>query len=272
MSDEFSVSSVPADATKYSRGLVTVVAGSQRFAGAAVLCVAGARRGGAGYVQHISDAEVARLLVLQRFPDVVSGAALDADLVARTAAFVVGSGTEHTDEWLSETLYLALATAAPVVLDGGALNLLAADASLRTLVAARSGLTVLTPHEGEATRLGVDCTDRASAAERLADEMNAMVVLKGPGTVVATPAGVQSRDAVAGPELATAGTGDVLAGLLGSMLAAARPAGFEAAARIAATAVHAHARAGKAAATQRWSVTALDVAEELGAVMRGLQT
>lgn len=265
-------SELPADATKYSRGVVAIVAGSARYPGAAVLAVAGARRGGAGYVRHISPSDEVGTLVVSRFPDVVPSADVDDDLLRRMAAAVVGPGTSADDTWVSDVLRRVLATDAAVVIDGGALDLLVNDPVVRESVHARIAPTVITPHAGEAARLGATGEDRHAQALALAYDIGAVVVLKGSGTVVAAPGAVVSVDTVAGPELATAGTGDVLAGLLGSMLAAHRPKTTTACADVASQAVYAHACAGKAASEHLWSVTALDVADELGGVMRRLHS
>lgn len=261
---------LPIDATKYSRGVVAVVAGSARFPGAAALAVAGARRGGAGYVRHISADDLARALVVQRYPDVVPSVDVDDELLTKVSASVVGCGTSVDDMWVGSIMRRLLTTHAAVVIDGGALDLLASDSVVRDLVRSRTAPTVITPHAGEAARLGGTDGERGSQAVSLARHTGAVVVLKGPGTVVATSDAVIAIDTTAGPELATAGTGDVLAGLLGSMLAAGRPTTSAECAELAAHAVYVHARAGKAAAEKVSSVTALDVADELGGVMRGL--
>ena len=268
MTDRWVGSALPVDATKYSRGVVAVVAGSSRYPGAAVLAVAGARRGGAGYVRHISPSDEVRSLVVSHFPDVVPSADVDEELLERMSAAVVGPGTSAEDTWVPVMLRRILATHAAVVIDGGALDLVVNDPVVRELLNSRTAPTVITPHAGEAARLGATGDDRNEQARALAQDTCAVVVLKGSGTVVATGDSVVSVDTVAGPELATAGTGDVLAGLLGSMLAAHRPATAAACADVASQAVYVHACAGKAAAEQVWSVTALDVAAELGSVMR----
>lgn len=269
-------SALPTDATKYTRGVVAVVAGSETYPGAAVLCVAGARRGGAGYVRHISPDELCRTLVLQRFPDVVTSAAADFDTLAGAAAVAIGSGTAAAEPWLTDVLRQVLGTPAVVVVDGGALDVLRHDAQAASQVHTREVPVVITPHFGEALRLlpGLPA-HRSEAAVLLAHKTGAVVVLKGPGTVVATADGLVDVDDIGGPELATAGTGDVLAGLCASMLAAQVSAQgsltMGATAEVAAAAVRAHSLAGRAAASAVFSVTALDVADALGAVMRGLR-
>jgi hydroxyethylthiazole kinase-like uncharacterized protein yjeF len=106
----------------------------------------------------------------------------------------------------------------PLVLDADGLNALTGDLEpLR----ARGGATIVTPHEGEYARLAGEPvgTDRLTAARRLAERSGAVVLLKGPATVVAEPGGRAAINTTGGPWLATAGTGDVLSGVVGAVLA-----------------------------------------------------
>src|SRR5690606_15657292 len=129
----------------------------------------------------------------------------------------------------------------PVVVDADGLSALGADAA--TVLAARRAPTVLTPHEGEFARLAGRPVgdDRLTAARALAASTGAVVVLKGPGTVTAGPDGRALVCPLGGPWLATAGTGDVLAGVTGALLAGT-PAGADPV-DLAAAAVWVHARA-----------------------------
>jgi len=110
------------------------------------------------------------------------------------------------------------------VLDADALNAIAVDAALRDAVAQRTSPTLATPHPAEAARL-LQCTtadvqaDRVAAATRLASMLGAHVVVKGVGSVVARPDGTFDINASGNPALSTAGSGDVLAGILGALLA-----------------------------------------------------
>jgi hydroxyethylthiazole kinase-like uncharacterized protein yjeF len=226
------------DAYKYSKGVVGVIAGSNEFPGAAVLCAGGARRGGAGYVKYFSQFEFPTHLVLHSFPDVVPITSLEKE---KADAWVIGSGAPPI---------IKIPTTGILVLDGSALTL--ANTS-------NSGLTIITPHEGEAAALGFPVTDREQCAMRMATELNVIVVLKGPGTVIATPDGKCEIEKSGGRELATAGTGDILSGLMASMMAAWRPTTFQDAAKIAKKAVKAHGLAGKIAAEKSKPVTATDV-------------
>ena len=259
------------NAHKYSRGVVALAVGSASFPGAAVLAVGGARRGGAGYVGHVSADLLTRSLVLQQFPDVVSDVNTEGPLWQRADALVVGCGLNPHDESARALVQTALRTDAVLVLDGGALALVAAEGSLRNSVRARAGITIITPHAGEAAELGWSPSDdRRTGAEALARELNAVVVLKGAGTVIAAVPCETKVDVLGGAELATAGTGDVLAGLIGSLCAARHATDIASAAAAAFDAVRVHSTAGRLAAARITPVTAVDVLESLPAAVRAL--
>ena len=227
---------------KYSRGVVGVVAGSAKYPGAAVLTVGGARHGGSGYVKFLDTDHFVTSLVLQRFPDVVPISKIDGE---RIDALVVGpGGAELTD----------IPDSIPVVFDSGAL------ARVRSK---RNGVTVITPHEGELEALGYSLGDRKETAEKIARDLNLIVVLKGNRTLIAAPDCETLVDEIGGPELATAGTGDILAGLIGSMLASWKPTTLKQSQQVVARAVELHSRAGALAAKRFTSVTALEVMESL---------
>lgn len=246
---------VATDAHKYTRGVVGIVAGSESYPGAAVLCVGGARRGGAGYVRLVRTDARATQLVLHAFPDVV----LSTDVTVRADAWVIGSGMTRADatQW-----YPAVHdTAVPLVVDGGALGLMRPR---------QHAATVVTPHAGELEALGfTPGEDRVETARAMARALHAVVVLKGPGTVIASPDGAVHVDDIAGPELATAGTGDILAGLIGSMLASWRPADMQQVHEVVVRAVTMHGLAGRDAAGHRRPVVATDVLESLGRIALG---
>jgi ADP-dependent NAD(P)H-hydrate dehydratase / NAD(P)H-hydrate epimerase len=218
------------DSDKYRRGVVGILAGSDRFTGAAALAVGGALRGGAGMIRLVS-AESAVAVVRQRWPETVitvTGGDLRAGeeikAAGRVQAWVAGPGMGLDDE-ARERLAAVLASDVPVLVDADGLTLVAADRGLL----ARSAPTLLTPHAGELARLlGTDPADvearRLEHARMAAAELGATVLVKGSTTVVA-PAGGDSatRSALVNPTgtswLATAGTGDVLSGLAGSLMA-----------------------------------------------------
>lgn len=227
---------------KYSRGVVCVVAGSKKYPGAAVLTVGGARHGGAGYVKFLSTEPSVESLVLQRFPDVVPIPNLRNQ---RLDALVVGPGGANIKK---------IPDSIPVVLDSAAL----VHARHK-----RNGITIITPHEGELEILGFDNGDRKETAERIARELGVIVVLKGNHTLIAAPDCQTLVDKFGGPELATAGTGDILAGLIGSMMASWKPQDLKESQQVVARAVELHSRAGAIAAKKFTSVSALEVMESL---------
>jgi hydroxyethylthiazole kinase-like uncharacterized protein yjeF len=226
--------------SKYTRGVVGVAAGSERYPGAAVLNAGAAHHGGAGYVRFASTAHPAEQVRL-RFPSVVvtevpsgdgsdgsdgAAARAEATLAAgRVQAWAVGSGL-GTDEGATAVVRAVLAEDLPVLLDADALSIVAAD---RSMLNQRRGLpTLLTPHEGEFLRLlGGDrdeaadalAADRLGTVRRAAAELGVTVLLKGATTLVVTPDGEARVNRTGSGWLATAGSGDVLTGLCGALLA-----------------------------------------------------
>jgi hydroxyethylthiazole kinase-like uncharacterized protein yjeF len=176
----------------------------------------------------------------------------------------VGSG-RGTDEDARLAVLDAAATGVPLVLDADALTLLASDADVREAVESRIAPTLMTPHDGEFDRVtgGSLGPDRIRAAGRLARELGLVVLLKGSSTIVAAPDG-PSYVVISGPaELATAGSGDVLAGLIGSLLAHGQASGAALddadVARLAAVAAHVHGRAAGIAIGEGRTITAWDL-------------
>lgn len=192
---------------KYTRGVVGVRAGSARYPGAGLLCVAGAACGLAGMVRHVGDPTVTEQ-VRAAHPEVVGG--------GRVQAWTVGSGA---DDGAAVALAAALADGVPVCLDADALAVLAEVTGGRLEVPA-----VLTPHAGElATMLGVDRGEVEAEplrhARHAAQRWGSTVVLKDRHSLVARPDGAVRVTTTGPPWLATAGAGDVLAGLVGALLA-----------------------------------------------------
>ncbi|MFV2099912.1 NAD(P)H-hydrate dehydratase [Micromonospora sp. LOL_024] len=246
-------------AEKYSRGVVGVATGSATYPGAAVLSVGGALAGPTGLVRYAGSA---RDEVLRDHPSVIAtGRVADA---GRVQAWVCGSGL-GTGQQAAAELRAVLAAPVPVVLDADALTLLV-DGSLADQLRRRDAPIVVTPHDREFARLCGEepGADRVAAALRLAAWMNAVVLLKGDRTVIGTPDGRAYVNPTGTPALATGGTGDVLAGLLGSLLAAGLPAE-----RAASVAAYLHGLAGRAAA-RSGPVTAPDVVAALRPVLAGL--
>lgn len=233
---------------KYTRGVVTVAAGSDTYPGAGVLATAGALGVGPGMVRLESGGRTARI-VLDRHPGVVTAS-------GRAQAAVVGSGLDAEVEPIARAVAgRALARGIPLVIDAGGLGFVAG------LVRDHGRLTnvVLTPHAGEAATLLSELDNRAvrreevesaplEAATRLCDLSGATVLLKGAVTLVVGPGRRVMSVAGAPAWTGVAGSGDVLAGVTGSLLAQrrARAEAGEGEVDLAATAAHAawlHARA-----------------------------
>jgi NAD(P)H-hydrate epimerase len=211
-----------ADAHKW-RAAVVVAAGSPGMTGAAHLAARAAQRAGAGMVRVASPG----LGHDPGLPTEAVGVATPAegwdavvlDQLDRAGALVLGPGLGRSAPTDAAVRRIVETAAVPVLIDGDGLTALGADAA--GVLASRPGPTVLTPHDGEFARLagGPPGDDRIAAARGLAASTGAVVLLKGPTTVVARPDGrvllVTSGDA----RLATAGTGDVLSGVIGALLA-----------------------------------------------------
>jgi hydroxyethylthiazole kinase-like uncharacterized protein yjeF len=194
-----------------------VVAGSQTYPGAAVLCVGSAAGAGAGMVRFAGAAHPAEQVRL-RWPEVVVSEHDGAAVVeaGRVQAWVLGPGL-GTDARAAATVEAVLGTDVPVLVDADALTVCAQHPDwLRR----RTAPTLLTPHDREFARFGVPVTaDRLGSARRLAGELGVTVLLKGDATVVVGPDGPARVNGTGTPALATAGSGDVLSGGCGALLA-----------------------------------------------------
>ena len=264
---------------KYSRGVLGMRTGSVTYPGAAVLGVEAAWRTGLGMVRYLGPDRPTGL-VLARRPETVT-----AD--GRVQAWVIGSGTDAAARTALDPapLLVLLPNTDPSVVDGGALDL--------AVTVGETAPRILTPHDREHARLraslGLTRTpgDRVAAARETAEATGAVVLLKGSVTVVVTPGGWSATVAAGTPWLATAGTGDVLAGVIGALVAgaAARDEATDAAslAALAASGAWLHGRAGVLAAQGAGiagapssppagdgPITALDVAEALPRVVAGV--
>ena len=260
--------------TKFSEGAVMVVGGSTGLTGAPCLAAEAAIRSGAGYVTVLGPASLnlvfeLRLLEAMSRPlperdGALVGEALEPALEAarRADAVVLGPGVGRAEETLEVVRELAAGLEAPLLLDADGLN---AHGGRLADLARRRAPTVLTPHAGELGRL-LDTESRSVEAERLghareaAAASNAIVVLKGDDTLVTEPGGRVAVSASGTPALATAGTGDVLSGVIGAMLAKGLEP-FTAAC----AGVHLHGSAGRRAADRRGpdGVIARDVIDAL---------
>ncbi|WAP57653.1 NAD(P)H-hydrate dehydratase [Streptomyces sp. S465] len=204
------------ESDKYRRGVVGVVAGSARYPGAAVLAVSGALRGGAGAVRYVGPAADT---VISRFPETLVHSGPPAK-AGRVQSWVVGPGLGDGAA-AKHSLDDVLASDVPVMVDADGLHLLPTGGDLRK----REAATVLTPHAGEAAALlGVSREEveagRLAAVRALAERYGATVLLKGSTTLIATEGRPVRVNPTGTGWLATAGSGDVLSGLIGSLLAA----------------------------------------------------
>ncbi|SUA76829.1 Nicotinamide nucleotide repair protein [Nocardia otitidiscaviarum] len=208
---------------KYTQGVTGVCAGSATYPGAAVLCTGAAVAATSGMVRY---AGTGCEQVLEHCPEVI--AAPSVKETGRVQSWVFGPGA-GTDAAARDRLAEILATDLPVVVDADGLTLLAQDPSLAT---GRTAATVLTPHAGEFARLtGADpSADRVAAVRELADSWQVTVLLKGRATLVATPGRPVLVNEAGGSWAATAGSGDVLSGIIGALLAAGRDPSWAAAA------------------------------------------
>jgi hydroxyethylthiazole kinase-like uncharacterized protein yjeF len=251
------------DAHKYRRGHAVVVSGPMTRTGAARLAAAAALRAGAGLVTLASPADALAVnaaqltaVMLRRCDGAAPLGALLADPRITAVALGPGLGTGANERALA---LAALAATPAAVLDADALTVFADDpVPLFRAVAARPAPAILTPHEGEFARLFPDLAagSRLARARAAAARSGAVVVLKGADTVVAAPDGRAAINANAPPWLATAGSGDVLAGVAAGLAAQGAP-GFEAAC----AAVWLHGAAGAEAGPGL-------VAEDLGPALR----
>ena len=216
---------------KYTQGVTGILAGSSTYPGAAILCTGAAVAATSGMVRYAGSAAAE---VVSHWPEVV--AAPSAAAAGRVQAWAVGPGL-GTDEAGAAALWFALQTDLPVIVDADALTILAAHPDL---VTGRAAPTVLTPHAGEFARIAghPPGEDRVAATRRLADHLGVTVLLKGNVTVIAEPGGPVYLNPAGQSWAATAGSGDVLSGIIGALLAAGLPTGEAAAA---AALVHARA-------------------------------
>ncbi|MBG6085433.1 NAD(P)H-hydrate dehydratase [Zhihengliuella flava] len=215
-------SAPPWNAHKYSRGVVGLIAGSEQYPGAAVLTARSAVNAGIGMLVACppEGASTVRQLLLGALPEVVVSEHADDGVRERISAWVLGPGVGE-DQRLRDAVVQVLDSGAPAVLDASGLAY--------TGPGAAAGPLLLTPHAGELTALLTRCGEHVTAADvakdplrwtrRAAEAYGAVVLLKGPETVIASPAG-HCRVVTGAPStLATAGSGDVLAGLAGAEMA-----------------------------------------------------
>jgi hydroxyethylthiazole kinase-like uncharacterized protein yjeF len=262
--------------TKFDSGVVAIAGGSRELAGAPTLAALAAARAGAGYVRagvpEFAQPALASCLLEQMahgLPEADGTLTPEAvepflELAARAAAVVLGPGMGRSEPAQAFAREVAARCSASLLIDADGLN---AHVGVLESLRERPGPTVLTPHAGELGRL-LECDSedvdahRLASAREAAERSGAVVLLKGDDTIVAAPGGPVAINPGATPALATAGTGDVLSGLIGALLAKGMGP-FEAAA----LGALAHARAGRAAAAVHGAdhVIARDVVDGLPA-------
>lgn len=257
---------------KYSRGVLGVVAGSEIYPGAAVLSCLGALRGAAGVVHYVGPRR-AQDLVLARLPEVIIHDPAEAShTLPRASAWLIGPGVaDHARQ--EAVIGAVIASGLPLVVDAGAMESTALARAHGSRVANWEQV-IFTPHAQELERtlgaLGhnVETSPEGGArgehARLLAEAARANVLLKGSITTVTSPGGAIVELPPATPWLATAGSGDVLAGLVGGLLAAGLPA-----ATAGALGAWVHARAGELA-SGGGPIVASDIADAVPRVLASL--
>ncbi len=256
------------DAHKW-RASVRIVAGSPTMPGAARLAAHAAMRAGAGMVQLSAPGSLvpqAPAEIVQQPLPAKAWAAVVLEHLTRFQSLVIGPGLGRDDDTTAQIRRLAVEAPLPVVIDGDGLFAMAWNAQgAATLLRNRTVPTVLTPHDGEyALLVGVPpIADRLVAARRLAADTGSVVLLKGHATVIADPDGVALVVTTGDARLATAGTGDVLSGIIGSLLAQGLSA-------LHAAAAGAWLHGAAAMRAPAIGMVAGDLADHLPAVLEGL--
>ena len=266
-----------ADSHKGTYGTLLTVCGSYGMAGAALLCARGALRSGVGLLRAALPQSVYPLLV-EAIPEAVfcpvaeqdgcfCTAAIPAltDALSTADAVVLGCGLGQGEGQTAVVRHILTHSPVPVILDADGINAVTPHLLMEE---ARSAPLILTPHPGEMARLlGISTAevqaDRAGVSQTLARQTGAVVVLKGHRTVIAGPAGEAAINPTGNPGMATGGSGDVLSGIIGSLVAqglspyAAAVCG-----------VYLHGAAGDAAAEKHSQAGMLptDLIEELGSL------
>ncbi len=267
------------DSTKFSSGQVLIVGGSRGLTGAVCMSAEAACRAGAGYATVAVPDELESIFEVKLTEVMSVGCASREGALAveaeetiaaaadRAAAVVLGPGLGRGEGANELVGGLARRIGAPLVIDADGLTALAGELEL---LAARPAPTVLTPHAGELGRLlGIDSeavgARRLASAREAASRSGATVLLKGDDTIIAAPSEGPIVNGVSSPALATAGTGDVLSGVIAALLA--RGLGPREAA---AAGVFAHAQAGRIAAERIGAAESVVATDVIAALPAGL--
>ena len=215
------------DAHKHSRGRLAIFAGTMLNTGAARLAAAAGARIGAGWVKVFAPKSAAQIIAAHQTSIMVGeyefGDILGQEILAFDCA-IIGMAFGTMPKHLS-TLERLLLSDLPLVLDADALNLIAANlVEIAPILKQRAAATILTPHNREFARLlgqkpSQDIENRCREVLKMARELNCTLALKGPETLIASPNGECAINKISTPWLASAGTGDVLAGMIGGLLA-----------------------------------------------------
>jgi hydroxyethylthiazole kinase-like uncharacterized protein yjeF len=210
------------ESNKGDHGTLAILGGSPGMVGAAVLSARCALFSGTGRVV-IARLSLADGFVLDSLQPEIMVIDVDAHTSRPITTWLMGPGLGTSDA-AAQTLQGLMSCNLPVVLDADALNLMAQDPALQRQCGRRSAPTVITPHPGEAGRL-LNCStphvqaNRTATAVQLSQQLNAITVLKGHRTLIANADGVLHENMTGNAALASGGTGDVLAGLIGALIA-----------------------------------------------------
>lgn len=245
---------------KYSHGVIGIIAGSNAYPGAGELALLGSQWGGSGYIQYLGPKNSASL------PHVVRVETLS-DLHEKTDTVVFGPGVEVTEKSKS-ILQTLLKSSMTLVLDADAITLLSQYPEVVGLLSERKAHTLLTPHHGEATRLAVSLgvnTERSVHIwiSEMAVQLKSCIAYKSAHGFIALPDGTFVVSNTTSSALATAGTGDVLSGLMGSLIARNAPTSQHELATCAMGAVIIHSIAAQLALVEGMNTTALDIALQI---------
>lgn len=273
----------PAVTHKYKQGHLLLICGSRKYAGGAILTGLGARGSGVGMLS-IAVPESLKPLLVSHLPEALiigcpetqDGAIANLPKAVDLSKYnAIACGPGLTSE-VKAVVQTVLAAPCPLILDADGLNILAELKTIPTLLR-RQAATVLTPHEGEFKRLFPDSAallpDRVSAVRKASGLSKTVVLLKGARTAIAHPAGSVWLIPESTPALARGGSGDVLTGLLGGLVAQ-QAEGEQSLEAIVAIAAWWHAQAGITAAKERTElgVDAFTLSQYLISVMRSLIT